>query len=276
MKRELSLEEIHNVTIDILKKIIAICEEINIDYYIAYGSLIGAVRHKGFIPWDDDCDLVMLRPDYEKFCKYCQDNEERLRPYKMVTRETMKKYPYNIGRFNDMSYEAVYDNVIQYDSGVFVDIYPLDGAGNEINKRIDKIRKKKSNIFRILLWSIDAHFEPSTYNKWYRTIIKYFIRLYSKCRGSEYFLNKLESLKKSYNFENSKYVAEMTWDSGLVLYKKEWFVDTVLFDFEGLEVKAPVGYDEFLKCHYGNYMELPPETERVPHHEYRVYRREKI
>ena len=81
---ELSIEQIHKVTLDIVKRMSDICEKIGVNYYVAYGSLIGAVRHKGFIPWDDDFDVVMLRDDYEKFCDYCIHHQDEIKPYKLL------------------------------------------------------------------------------------------------------------------------------------------------------------------------------------------------
>ena len=229
---------------------------------------------KGFIPWDDDFDVVMFRDDYEKFCKYCIIHQNEIKPYKLLNRETEKNYPYNIARLNNMDYKARYENIVYYDSGAFIDIYPIDGAGSDAIKVLQTVKKKKSNLFRIVLWSIDDHYTKSTYNKWYRSVIKYVIRLYAKIRGSRYFLDKLESLKNLYDINESKYVAEMTWDSNLVLYEKKWFNDYIYMEFENIKVKVPVGYDEFLRCHYGDYMKLPPKEEQIPHHDYKLYFRE--
>ena len=182
-REELNIEQIHQVTLDIVKKLIEICDEIHVNYYVAYGSLIGVVRHKGFIPWDDDFDVVMLRNDYEKFCDYCTKHQKEMSPYKLLTRESEEKYPYNIARLNNMDYQAVYDNVQGYDSGIFIDIYPIDGAGTNAEQVMKRVKKKKSNLFRITLWSIDDHYTKSTYHKWYRSVIKYFVRLYAKIRG---------------------------------------------------------------------------------------------
>ncbi len=273
IKEELNIEQIHKETLGIVEKLIEICDKINVNYYVAYGSLIGVVRHKGFIPWDDDFDVVMLRDDYEKFCDYCIKNENKLKPFKLLSRKCEKKYPYNIARLNNMNYKAVYDNVQGYESGIFIDIYPLDGAGSDVDKVLKKVEKKKSNLFRITLWSIDDHYTKSTYNKWYRSIIKYFVRGYSKVRGAKHFLDKMENFKNLYDINNSRYIAEMTWDSGLTLYEKSWFDKYIYMDFENLKVKVPIGYDDFLRCHYGDYMKFPPKEEQVPHHEYKVYQR---
>lgn len=272
---EIGIEEIHIITLEIVKKLIEICDKINVNYYVAYGSLIGAVRHKGFIPWDDDFDVVMLRNDYEKFCDYCIEHEADIKPYKLLSRKSDKKYPYNIARLNNMDYKAEYGNVQKYDSGAFIDIYPLDGAGSDSAQVMHQLEKKKSNLFRITLWSVDDHFTKSTYHKWYRSVIKYVVRLYAKVRGMNYFLDKMENLKNIYDFETSKYIAEMTWDAGLVLYEKEWFQEYIYMDFEDIKIKVPIGYDAFLKCHYGDYMVLPNKDERVPHHEYKLFKRKK-
>ena len=73
---ELTIDDVHNVTLKLVEKLIQICDAVGVNYYVAYGSLIGAVRHKGFIPWDDDFDVVMLRNDYEKFCDYCIHHQD--------------------------------------------------------------------------------------------------------------------------------------------------------------------------------------------------------
>ena len=91
-ERPLTLEEIHEGTLEILKKIISICDETGVNYFLAYGTLIGAVRHGGFIPWDDDLDLVMLRPDYEKFLDYCRAHEAEMFPFRLMNRRVMEKY----------------------------------------------------------------------------------------------------------------------------------------------------------------------------------------
>lgn len=272
-KNELTIEDIHSVTLKLVEKLIQICDDVGVNYYVAYGSLIGVVRHKGFIPWDDDFDVVMLRDDYETFCDYCMRHQDDMKPYKLFTRKNEENYPYNIARLNNMDYRAVYENVQGYDSGVFIDIYPLDGAGTNAEQVIQQVKKKKSDLFRIALWSIDDHYTKSTYHKWYRSVAKYVVRSHAKIRGSRYFLDKMESFKYLYDIKKSRYIAEMTWDSGLTLYEKKWFETYVYMDFENLKVKVPVGYDEFLKCHYGDYMKLPPAEERIPHHEYKVYRR---
>lgn len=89
-KRELTLAEIHEGTLEVLKRFISVCDQIGVQYFLAYGSLIGAVRHHGFIPWDDDLDVIMLRPDYEKFREYCNKHEGELTPFRFLIATTRR------------------------------------------------------------------------------------------------------------------------------------------------------------------------------------------
>ena len=270
---ELDINEIHNVILQNLSKIIEICDQLNLNYYLAFGSLIGAIRNNGFIPWDDDCDIIMIRSDYEKFKKYCIQNEDVIYPYKLLCRENTENYPYNIVRFNDMRYKAVYENTQKYDSGIFVDIYPFDTIGDLNVQQLRALDRKRAYLQQMILWSTDDHYEKSKHNKWYRSLIKGVLRGYSKIRGQKYFMDKMEALKDQYYNEHGSNVAEIVWDFQTVVCKKEWFDEPQLHQFENLMVKIPSNYDSFLRAYYGDYMKLPPVEERHPTHEYKIYRR---
>ena len=95
----------------------------------------------------------MLRPDYEVFCHYCMKHERELYPFKLINRQSEKKYPYNIARFNDLRYKAVYENVQEYDSGMFIDVYPLDGAGHMTESEVRSLDKKRDYLMKMILWS---------------------------------------------------------------------------------------------------------------------------
>ena len=123
---EMSIDEIHEATLEILKVIDSIAKKLKIKYFMAYGSLIGVVRHKGFIPWDDDLDLMMLREDYEKFLVYFAEHEQELMPYKIFTNRNNKDYPNMIARVCNVNYPIQVENEIPCGMGIFVDIYPID------------------------------------------------------------------------------------------------------------------------------------------------------
>lgn len=143
MKKPTTIDEMHEVGVDLFKKLINICEKEKIEYYMAYGTLIGTVRHNGFIPWDDDIDIMFLRPHYERFVKYCITHENELLPYKVLSTENDVDYPYPIARFIDTRYEAVFDNVKLNNCGAFIDLYPFDYLGQAREEDINKLRIEK-------------------------------------------------------------------------------------------------------------------------------------
>ena len=126
MHKELSLEECKHVSLQVLIKFDQICKVKGLRYYLMYGTLIGAIRHNGFIPWDDDIDVMMPRQDFDQFIKYCADHSEELWPLKLHTRANTAKYSYGIPRFSDMTYR--YNNLDatgeELDIGAFIDVYP--------------------------------------------------------------------------------------------------------------------------------------------------------
>lgn len=270
---ELDITEIHKITLETLKEIIQICDKLEINYFVTFGSLIGAIRHAGFIPWDDDFDIMMLRPEYDKFVDYCLSNEKDLKPYKLLCRQNTKNYPYNIVRFNDMRYRAEYGNLMPYESGAFIDIYPLDGAGKRGDIDASKFEKKRTTLMKMVDLSINDHYEKSEKSGSFNSLKKYFARLIARLFGREHWMNKMENYKNLYPFDSSDYISEMVWDAQFVLFKKEWFSDYKIVKFEDTDVKIPVGWHEFLTAYYGDYMKLPPENERVANHDYKLFKR---
>ena len=269
--RYLDLDEIHKVTLDVVKKIISICEEQNITYYTMYGSLIGTVRHKGFIPWDDDFDIMMLRPDYDRFMQYCIENSEALYPYKLINRNTAKDYTFNISRFCDCRYEMIRDNgEVSAGMGIFVDIYPFDGLGNSATMIREKILLKKQVLIRAVLCSESKKWFSGSL---FRGLLKYPLSIVFNKGSKAYWLGKLKRFREQYSVKDSKYVGCVIWDDGMVFFEKEWFNKTILMDFEDIKVAVPYKYHEVLVTIYGNYMELPPKEDQVPTHAYRIVKK---
>ena len=127
----LKIEEIQEVSLRILKRITSVCEEHGFRYTLAFGTLIGAIRHKGFIPWDDDVDILMPRPDYERFILYLTNHP--IEDLKVFNWKCVKNYPLGITRICDMRYRVLENNFIDFDHGIFVDVYPVDGLANSYN-----------------------------------------------------------------------------------------------------------------------------------------------
>ena len=154
MEKELTLQEIQQETFKVLCKIKEIFDANGWKYYLAYGTLIGAIRHNGFIPWDDDIDIFVPRSDYEKFIDYCIKNKDAIYPFELIHYRTNKNYIFTIGRFSDSRYKIDYNTKKAYGLGLFVDLYPLDFYDLNDKKTISKINRinKKIQILGDCLW----------------------------------------------------------------------------------------------------------------------------
>lgn len=273
MNRELSLEEVHKETLNVLKKIDDICEHNDIKYSIMYGTLIGYMRHNGFIPWDDDMDVCMLRPEYDKFVAYCNEHEEELYPFKLMSKYTADDYPFNLQRFCDTRFKMVKtDGLSDAGMGLFIDIYPLDALGNVKNGAKKQIEKKKTFWMQCVGCAQSKNI-MGTNKSFVKRLLRFPVYLYSHMKGTKYFLDKFDMLTNSYSYEDSKYVGDLIWDNCVTYYEKEWFEDVEDIIFEGVKTKIPVQTKKVLEEEYGDYMTPPPEEERVPYHEYIIYRK---
>lgn len=270
--QELTLEEIHKGTLVIFKKIIEICDVLNIDYYLAYGTLLGAVRHQGFIPWDDDFDIMMLRNDYDKFVDYCNQHENELKPYRIMNYFNTEGYPFAISRFCDLSYRMEMNDGNDYGMGMFIDVYPLDGRGVKTSEFVNKYLDIKRKVLGLgLYYSYEHCVVPETGSFLKRCGRKVFC-IYARKMKTKYFIDQFEKMARHYSVEESRYVSCVIWETTRPL-KKEWYDEITYLNFEGIRVKAPKGYHRILKQSYGDYMQLPPKDKRVPHHEYKLYKK---
>lgn len=270
--QELTLREIQLETLKNMKVIAKICDENEIKYCLAFGSLIGAIRHNGFIPWDDDLDIFMSGPDYEKFKTYCFCHKDELKPFELFTPETHSDYPYMIGRFCNTDFNLVAENERPCGMGTFVDIYPLDGFGNDmsfIHKKVKMIKLPASCYFLVS----QRHFKPTERNG--LNVSKFLLFFIAKILGKKFFYKRLIKNTRLFNYENSKYVACMRWlvDNEKEVFEKSDIENTMLHKFEDAEFNIPVSYNKILSNYYGDYMQLPPIEKRVGQHFYKIYRK---
>jgi len=261
MREITDLDELKGLELSIMKKIHLFCVEQNINYYLSYGTLLGAVRHSGFIPWDDDIDIQMTRPDYEKFLKLFPDyaKENNL----LIVNNTTKPY---YGRFfskvidtNTVLIEPQYktDDPI----GVFVDIWPLDGLPNGKIKRYF-FNKRTVLLSKLILASSMRKDKNMSF---FRRTAVFFAGAFNPRK----LIKKLEIMAEKHPYEQSKYVKCYS-ANGFIFDKKE-YDKTKLMPFEDAEFFAPVEYDSILKKEYGDYMEIPPPESRIPHHIMNTY-----
>jgi len=264
-KQSMTLKEIQDESFNLLKVLKNICEEQNITYWLSFGTLLGAIRNNDFIPWDDDVDIFMPRKDFEAFVSYCKNNESSLHPFRLFHYKTCNNYIYPIGRFSNT--EFVFKSFVKdYGLGIFIDIYPIDGYNNNDKEQIKRIWKQKKIIGRLI-----ADKCPPGFSK----IKFYFLLLLQLFYGKGTLQRRIENIdiiSQKYSFDSSEYVSALNWEPAY-FYPKKYFASVKPHLFHGEYFNVPIGFDEFLSDRYGNYMELPPESKRVPHHDYEMHRK---
>lgn len=261
---EISLEDSKEIQLNILRYFVSFCAEYNLQYFIAYGTLIGAVRHKGFIPWDDDIDIQMPRNDYERLIRsFHHSHDSRyclVSPYDLNAKHTYIK-------LIDKSTIKIEEGVKYKDDylGIDIDIFPLDGQPDS-HEEYDKEYKKAMSLYK-KLYLLQTDYRGNFKSR----ILLPVYRLFLGSRNS--IQNKIDKLLTCNKYEESKYVGDLS--NWYMYYNdrqlKEDYESGILVDFEGMKVCAPVGYDRILKTIYGDYMKLPPKEEQMTHHTYKLY-----
>lgn len=270
--KELSLREVQLAELEILKQLSALCDKLSLRYCLAYGTLIGAARHKGFIPWDDDVDIMMPRPDYEKLISYMAAHENDLRPLKLMSIYNNPEYIYPIARLCDTRYEVHYHGAKDYGLGLFVDIYPFDGYGDSVEEA-EKIFLAHRRPIQMIFQAGSDHFVKSTKGGW-RTPFKFALYCGAKVTGAKRLIEKLELRAKKHPYDSCKLVSCTVWDSRRIFLPRDAFGEMAKLSFEDAEFTVPADYDRILTIIYGDYMKLPPESDRIGHHNYVAYRKE--
>ncbi len=270
MQQPLEMREIQNISLDILKQITEVCEEQGFRYTLAYGTLIGAIRHKGFIPWDDDIDIQMPRPDYEGFIKYMI--EHPIENLKVFNHKYVRSYPLGISRVADMRYQIEEAVSSAVDMGIFVDVYPIDGLSDtyEGAKTAYKITDKpRANLLRM----INAKDNKIRLSQLF-TAPRYFLSgIKLRLQGLSRAQQTLEDAAITYSFVEKEFCGIPNWNWIQLVYKRQWYEEFVKAPFEDSEFYISKHYDEILRAEYGDYMQLPPVEKRVYHHGYKAYKR---
>ncbi len=265
--RKLSIEEAKKIELDILDFIDSFCKENGINYCINYGTLIGAIRHKGFIPWDDDIDLSMTRENYERFIQLFSEKQSR---YQILSLETDNQYFNNFIKIVDPTTKIIDTrNTKTYDSGIFIDIFPMDTFND--SKVVDICYKLES--FKLLSFSKHKNivYGDSKLKDLIRTLFWFLLRPVSP----RFFANQIEKQIQKYRVEDGKYIAFIPSKlKEKEIFPRDMFDELIEIPFEHLVLPAPKRFDVVLKQFYDNYMTVPPKEKQIYSHEFEAYKLE--
>lgn len=259
--KKIEIDELKKIQLQILDDIVAFCDKEKLTYFLAYGTLIGAIRHNGYIPWDDDIDLVMPRDDYDYFLHHYNGSTER---YKVLDYEVDSKYLYSFGKVIDTKTLLIENCHINYELGVHVDIFPLDNV-DEKGKMLRHERFVRKIIFlKTMPWSSK------------RNILKNIIltigrMVFSVIPLKVLIKHTIKYAKQMNGKDISTVSVPVEGAANLAGWDKKWFEEIEYHQFEGKEYKIPQGYDAWLRSLYGNYMELPPEDQRESLHDIEAF-----
>ncbi len=254
------LREFQLRSVCLLEAIDKVCKEHHIHYYIIAGTLLGAVRHQGFIPWDDDMDIALMRDDYDLLMEHAC--EWLPAPFSIVNFKNCEHYPKYFAKIEDTSTTVVERLYLGYAGGIYMDIFPLDKVPD--NKFRRNMHFRRFNFMRKLLYFV--YRDPYKHGKGVRSLLPRVIQSLCTKQGLH---NRCEKILTEYRHDpNCHYV--MTHDDGYKAYKAEIFGEPSTLTFEGVTADAPKVPDGFLSVLYGSdYMQLPPEDKRRSHfHDY--------
>ncbi len=255
------MQKLRNIELEMLKHFIRICKKYNLRYFLVGGSCLGAVRHQGFIPWDDDIDVGLPRPDYVKFCEVAQS--ELPAHLFLQTYRTDPEYLMNFAKLRNSDTAFIESSVKSrcINHGVFMDVFPLDGYKKSLSRSLlvflyvrriwmELDRPKSSTIVKAVLKYI------------FEGILRFVWKEYQSVR------EKKDLLYRQMPYDSCEQVINYCGVWGMrELMRKDWFAEGRTAVFEGMEVVIPKEYDLYLTQLYGDYMTPPPKEKQVFRHE---------
>lgn len=260
--KKINATQLKEIQLQILTEVDFFCKAKNIKYCLAYGTLIGAIRHKGYIPWDDDIDIVMLRPDFERFISSFSASNSR---YKVICNELQSDCYYPFAKVLDTKTVLYEPDENGVKLCVNIDLFAYDAvpdrtSGNKLNRKLAKF-----NFLNVV------QFKLYRSKKWYKRIPKLILHHILKLYPKGYFASKIvKNARKYEEIGLSQYVGGFT-SVGDGLCDRSVFDSYILKEFEGREYPVPIGYDVWLTAIYGDYMQLPPVEKRITHHTFKAY-----
>ena len=262
---EASREEYRRILLDVFRSFSALCDREGLHWVLAFGSAIGAVRHGGMIPWDDDIDVFMPRKDYDRFLGLTAPQG-----YRILSIDTSPlDLPFAFAKYMDTGSTIVEQKRYPVPIGVFVDVFPLDESGPEP----EKIRQEYSGAFLRYVRSFRRH----SFGEWCGDLFHgRFHEAGAAVQDLLWFRPRKKTLRAKFLSISAKAASQQPsgtysiWstnsDYNKLLFPREWFEGIRLVPFEGMQAPVPGGNDKLLTMIYGDYMTPPPEEGRVSVH----------
>lgn len=267
------MKEVWNVETDLLVQLLDVCQKHNLRVWVADGTLLGAVRHKGFIPWDNDIDVCMLREDYDRLLALPQGTFQK--PYFLQSAYSDTHYFRGHAQLRNSDTAGIRpsDSYLPFNQGIFIDIFPLDAVSEDMERR--KVITKSVRKTTRFLKTMDTPLFLS--GRWGLVFRKWRCRWAVKQRGWEAIYREgVDDMLRSTDMDDCRYVAEISFSAYDSLLDKHIFDDTVMLDFESIKVPAPGDYEKYLRTQYGDDYMTPRQVSTAhddavfdAHHSYR-------
>lgn len=263
LMREVSMEELKSIQLHILKAADRFCRQNGINYWLDYGTLLGAVRHQGYIPWDDDIDIGMMRADYEKFCSEFNGFSRR---YQVLCLENDTGFIYPYAKVVDTETVLFEPDENGYRISVNIDVFPYDNAPDDIKKQ-NRMHAVKDIL--LALNSLRTYYgrpNGGCLRRMLIAIARVVLKVFPRC----YFTKKIITHARKYEEMKTGAIGNFT-TYPKAAGNRRIFKSLTKSIFEGSAYPVPGGWNEWLMLLYGDYMELPPADKRKSSHDFKAY-----
>lgn len=273
---KIELRQMQEYLLEMLSALAEYCDKEGLRYYLSGGTLLGGIRHKGFIPWDDDIDVNMPRPDIERLANAVNNKKGKIGKYRLelpdINGESKNCIFYRM--YND---DVVIENITLKKDRIiplFIDIFPIEGLP-------DTMKETKKHYSKVLMYQRMRKLTSPYYSdgkKLSSLVFRLIGWVPANIMGYKYWANKVIETQKKYDFDSSNYIGVMSTFVHTIEERvlKEEYLPCIDVEFENKTFKGPKGYDTYLKQLYGEYMEMPPKEKQISHHKFIAYSRKSV